>query len=355
MAWCRRTRCCSTTTIVYNIGYGRSGASEPEIEEAADNAQIQEFIRALLQGYGAQVGERGLKLSGGEKQRVAIARTMLKAPPILVLDEATSALDTFTEREIQSALERVSRGRTTIVIAHRLSTVVNANEIWCLTRASSSSAEPMTLLSLGGVYAALWSRQREVDAAEETLRRAEAARGELGRDAASPPRRDIRFVWRHDCARVIPRSFFYERRSSIARVSSRRSTLRATRSSLGFSVVTLVLWWLWSPLGWLGLIATAWCAYFFRDPARVTPVRNDLIVAPADGAVSFAGFAAPPPELGLGMAPLQRVSIFMSVFDCHVNRAPVEGRSLSASSIIPDFSSMPISIRRAKTTSGTAL
>jgi phosphatidylserine decarboxylase len=93
-----------------------------------------------------------------------------------------------------------------------------------------------------------------------------------------------------------------------------------------FIVATLVLWWLWSPLGWLGLIASLWCAYFFRDPARVTPVRDDLIVAPADGLISFAGFAAPPPELGLGMAPLQRVSIFMSVFDCHVNRAPVEGR-----------------------------
>ncbi len=94
----------------------------------------------------------------------------------------------------------------------------------------------------------------------------------------------------------------------------------------GFLVATLVLWWLWSPLGWLGLIATVWCAYFFRDPARVTPVRGDLVIAPADGAVSFAGFAAPPPELGLGTAPMQRVSIFMSVFDCHVNRAPVEGR-----------------------------
>ena len=94
----------------------------------------------------------------------------------------------------------------------------------------------------------------------------------------------------------------------------------------GFAVATLVLWWLWSPLGWLGLIATVWCVYFFRDPARVTPVRDDLVVAPADGVVSFAGFAAPPPELGLGMAPLQRVSIFMSVFDCHINRAPVEGR-----------------------------
>jgi phosphatidylserine decarboxylase len=94
----------------------------------------------------------------------------------------------------------------------------------------------------------------------------------------------------------------------------------------GFAVATLILWWIWAPLGWLGLVATLWCAYFFRDPARVTPVRSDLVIAPADGKVSFAGFAAPPPELGLGMAPLQRVSIFMSVFDCHVNRAPVAGR-----------------------------
>ncbi len=94
----------------------------------------------------------------------------------------------------------------------------------------------------------------------------------------------------------------------------------------GFIVATLILWWLWSPLGWLGLAATIWCGYFFRDPARVTPQRADLVIAPADGLVSYAGPAAPPPELGLGMAPLQRVSIFMSVFDCHVNRAPIEGR-----------------------------
>ena len=94
----------------------------------------------------------------------------------------------------------------------------------------------------------------------------------------------------------------------------------------GFFVATLILWWIWSPLGWIGLIATLWCAYFFRDPARVTPVGADLVIAPADGTVSFAGYAAPPPELGLGMGPLQRVSIFMSVFDCHVNRTPVEGR-----------------------------
>jgi phosphatidylserine decarboxylase len=94
----------------------------------------------------------------------------------------------------------------------------------------------------------------------------------------------------------------------------------------GFAVATLILWWLWAPLGCVGLIATLWCAYFFRDPARVTPISPDLVIAPADGVISFAGFAPPPPELGLGMGPLQRVSIFMSVFDCHVNRAPVEGR-----------------------------
>lgn len=94
----------------------------------------------------------------------------------------------------------------------------------------------------------------------------------------------------------------------------------------GFAIAALLAGWVWSPLGWLGLIGTLWCAYFFRDPARVTPISGDLVVAPADGGVSFAGFAAPPPELGLGMAPLPRVSIFMSVFDCHINRAPVEGR-----------------------------
>ena len=169
-------------SIVYNVRYGRDSASEADVEAAADNAQIDAFIRALPQGYNAQVGERGLKLSGGEKQRVAIARTMLKAPPILVLDEATSALDSFTEREIQLALERVSRGRTTIVIAHRLSTVINADEILVLDKGVIvERGTHEALLARGGVYAALWSRQREVDAAEETLRRAgEDAKDEEG-------------------------------------------------------------------------------------------------------------------------------------------------------------------------------
>ncbi len=160
-------------SILYNIRYGRDGAAASEVEAAAENAQIDAFIRMVPQGYEAQVGERGLKLSGGEKQRVAIARTILKAPPILVLDEATSALDTFTEREIQSALERVSRGRTTIVIAHRLSTVVGADEILVLDKGLIvERGTHEALLERGGVYAALWSRQREVDAAEEALREA---------------------------------------------------------------------------------------------------------------------------------------------------------------------------------------
>ena len=116
-------------TLLYNIGYGRPDANSEDIEEAARMAQVSDFIKSLPDGYQNEVGERGLKLSGGEKQRVAIARTILKAPPILVLDEATSALDSHTEQEIQAALDEVSQNRTTLVIAHRLSTVINADEI----------------------------------------------------------------------------------------------------------------------------------------------------------------------------------------------------------------------------------
>src|SRR5262249_47668971 len=116
-------------TIRYNIRYGRWEASDEEVEDAARLAEIDGFLRMWPHGYETEVGERGLKLSGGEKQRVAIARTILKAPPILVLDEATSALDSHTEKEIQDALERMSRNRTTLVIAHRLSTIVAADEI----------------------------------------------------------------------------------------------------------------------------------------------------------------------------------------------------------------------------------
>jgi len=162
-------------TLGYNIRYGRWAATETEVIEAAKLAQIDAFVATLPDGYAAQVGERGLKLSGGEKQRVAIARTILKAPAILVLDEATSALDTFTEREIQDALDRVSRGRTTVVIAHRLSTVVNADEILVLDK--GMIAERGThdgLIERGGTYAAMWNRQREAEAAEDALRRLEA-------------------------------------------------------------------------------------------------------------------------------------------------------------------------------------
>ncbi|MBM3608129.1 MAG: ABC transporter ATP-binding protein/permease, partial [Alphaproteobacteria bacterium] len=165
-------------SIAYNIRYGRWDATEEEVFEAARLAQIDEFIRSIPGGYDAQVGERGLKLSGGEKQRVAIARTILKSPPILLLDEATSALDSFTEREIQAALDRVAQGRTTLVIAHRLSTIVNADEILVLD--AGEIVERGTheqLLARHGVYEAMWNRQREVDQAQEALRRAAEEEG----------------------------------------------------------------------------------------------------------------------------------------------------------------------------------
>jgi len=173
-------------TIEYNILYGRPEATLPEVEEAARLAQIDRFIRTLPEGYATSVGERGLKLSGGEKQRVAIARTILKGPPILVLDEATSALDSFTEKEIQDALDRVSEGRTTLVIAHRLSTVVNADEIIVLDKGViAERGHHRDLLAAGGVYAAMWNRQREVDEAKATLLRATEAEGESVRVSLS--------------------------------------------------------------------------------------------------------------------------------------------------------------------------
>lgn len=161
-------------TIRYNIRYGRWDASDAEVEEAARLAQIDGFIRRAPKGYETEVGERGLKLSGGEKQRVAIARTVLKAPPILVLDEATSALDSHTEHEIQEALEKVSRGRTSLVIAHRLSTIVGADEIIVIDQGRiAERGTHAALLAQGGLYAGMWNRQREAQEAREKLARVE--------------------------------------------------------------------------------------------------------------------------------------------------------------------------------------
>jgi ATP-binding cassette, subfamily B, heavy metal transporter len=169
-------------TIRYNIRYGRWDASDAEVEEAARLAQIDGFIRLAPKGYETEVGERGLKLSGGEKQRVAIARTILKAPPILVLDEATSALDSHTERDIQDALDRVARNRTTLVIAHRLSTIVGADEILVLDKGVIvERGTHNQLLARGGLYASMWNRQREAQMAREILE-------ETGEDAAAPNR-----------------------------------------------------------------------------------------------------------------------------------------------------------------------
>ncbi len=161
-------------TVRYNIAYGRIGANESEIKEAAHHAQIDKFIQDLPLGYESMVGERGLKLSGGEKQRVAIARTILKNPPILLLDEATSALDTHTEREIQSALQEISRNRTALVIAHRLSTVVDADEILVLDHGEIvERGRHDELVARGGAYASMWNKQKEAAAVRERLKEVE--------------------------------------------------------------------------------------------------------------------------------------------------------------------------------------
>jgi ATP-binding cassette subfamily B protein len=161
-------------TVKYNIAYGRIGANEAEIKDAARLAQIDKFITLLPMGYDSMVGERGLKLSGGEKQRVAIARTILKNPPILLLDEATSALDTGTEREIQGAINEVSQGRTTLVIAHRLSTVIDADQILVLDRGQIiERGRHAELLALNGHYASMWNKQREAAAARAKLQEVE--------------------------------------------------------------------------------------------------------------------------------------------------------------------------------------
>src|SRR5213082_3383681 len=157
-------------TIRYNIRYGRWDASDPEVEEAARQAQIDGFITRTPKGYETEVGERGLKLSGGEKQRVAIARTILKAPSILLLDEATSALDSHTEKDIQDELDRIAENRTTLVIAHRLSTIVNADEILVLDRGTIiERGTHRELIARDGLYASMWNRQREAQLARDIL------------------------------------------------------------------------------------------------------------------------------------------------------------------------------------------
>ncbi len=156
-------------TIYYNIAYGKPGSSKAEIEQAARLAQIHDFIVSLPQGYKTKVGERGLKLSGGEKQRVAIARTILKNPRILILDEATSALDTATEQEIGVALRSIATHRTTLVIAHRLSTVTDADEILVLREGEIvERGSHNALLEADGIYAAMWAAQVELEEAAET-------------------------------------------------------------------------------------------------------------------------------------------------------------------------------------------
>ncbi len=162
-------------TIGYNVGYGRPSADRAAIEEAARMAQVASFIERLPAGYDTEVGERGLKLSGGEKQRVAIARAMLKGPPVLVLDEATSALDTKTESDIQVALNEVSAGRTTIMIAHRLSTVVGADRIIVLDEGRiAEDGTRAELVALGGIYARVWDSQRRASAQAEAAAAAAA-------------------------------------------------------------------------------------------------------------------------------------------------------------------------------------
>jgi len=151
-------------TIFYNIAYGRTGSDKEDVIRAAKHAHIHDFIDSLPDGYDTMVGERGLKLSGGEKQRVAIARTILKAPAILVFDEATSALDSATEKNIQSELNEISSNTTTLIIAHRLSTVQHADEILVMENGQiTERGTHSELLELAGIYSRMWALQKEAE------------------------------------------------------------------------------------------------------------------------------------------------------------------------------------------------
>ena len=208
----------SVTTSATAAGTRR----DAEVEEAARLAQIDAFIRIAPKGYDTEVGERGLKLSGGEKQRVAIARTILKAPPILLLDEATSALDSHTERDIQDALDRVSKNRTTLVIAHRLSTIVGADEILVLDQGVIvERGTHQQLLAHGGLYASMWNRQREAQMAREIL-------AEVDEDAGRAQSQPAGSAGRGACAsgRTGPRR---RRRGVIERAHFRSAAQRGAR------------------------------------------------------------------------------------------------------------------------------
>ena len=295
------------------------------MREAARLAQIDAFVMTLPQGYHALVGERGLKLSGGEKQRVAIARTILKAPPILMLDEATSALDSHTEHEIQDALERVARERTSLVIAHRLSTVVHADNIIVLDQgviverghASRAVGQRRTLCEPLGAPA---RGGRGARAARQGCRRG----GFAGIAGGRASRR------RSAGLNLSPSS----KRSMNDKHSILDSILGAFvpihpdgyKFVFGAALATLLLFAVFPPLGWIGAIATAYCAYFFRDPERVTPQRKGLVTSAADGKVAAIGDVMAPNELQLGRETLSRISVFLSIFDVHIVRAPVAGR-----------------------------
>ena len=361
-------------TILYNIRYGRDGASEAEVRgRGRERADRRLHPLAAARVTARMVGERGLKLSGGEKQRVAIARTMLKGPPILVLDEATSALDSFTEREIQAALERVSQGRTTLIIAHRLSTVVHADEILVLDkgviaergnargaagarRALRRAVEPPARGRRGAGSAAASGRRRAGDGsgARSSDRRPASAEDDSTRRERAP----------RSAAAVTFAAFGAKRLASLEALSM--SVLDSVRRQLtpihpegyifiaAFIVATLI----WAGFGrrsaGSAFVATLWCAYFFRDPPRVTPLRADLVVAPADGVVCFVR-----PRRPAARTRPRRAALAARV-DLHVGvRLPRQSRpgrrpGRRASLIIPAHSSAPISTRRARPTSATA-